>query len=168
MWGFRGTGLTCPHLLAADKETKGMRSMTNTFDFPLMPVSALYRHTSSRSSLTETASSARFRESQCISKNNLTAQSKVYRSLKQHVQHQPTKIKFCLNYYEDYTMLHTSLNRNGKLWLLCFAFYMLIIVRPEFDPFFFFFFTMKRVTQLFSGDTQRGETKGNIPLCLST
>lgn len=68
-------GLTYPHL-RADEEMKRMRSMTNTFDFPLMSVSALNRHTSNRSSLTETARLALFYESQCISKNNLTAESK--------------------------------------------------------------------------------------------
>lgn len=68
-------GLTYPHLRAGE-EMKQMKSMTNTFDFPLMSVSALYRHTSSRSSLAETAKSALFHESKCISKNYLTAESK--------------------------------------------------------------------------------------------
>lgn len=71
------TGPTCPHL-TADEERERMRSMTNTFDFSLMSVSALYRHTSSsRSSLTETARSALVYESQCISENYSTAKSKV-------------------------------------------------------------------------------------------
>lgn len=73
--------------------------MTNTFDFPLMSVSALYRHTSSRSSLTEIARSALFYESKCISKNKLVAKSTMWRSLKQHVlvQHVP----FIANYSLD-------------------------------------------------------------------
>lgn len=72
---FREGGLMYPHL-GAGEEMKQMKSMTNTFDFSLMSVSALYRHTSSRSSLTETAESALFHESKCISKNYLTAESK--------------------------------------------------------------------------------------------
>lgn len=49
------------------------RSMTNTSDLPLMSVSALHRHTSSRSGLTETARSALLYQSKCISRDNLTA-----------------------------------------------------------------------------------------------
>lgn len=73
------------------------RSMTNTSDFPLMSVSALHRHTSSRSSLTETARSALLYESKCIFKNNLTANPKVGRTLKQHVQ----RVPFIANYSQD-------------------------------------------------------------------
>lgn len=65
--------------------------MTNPFDSPLTSVSALYRHTSSRSSLAERAGSALLGESKCTSKNNLTARSTVWTTLKQHVhvQHVP-------------------------------------------------------------------------------
>lgn len=47
-WVFEKAGLTCPR---SRRGNEVARNMTDTFDFPLMSVSALHRHTSSRSSL---------------------------------------------------------------------------------------------------------------------
>lgn len=60
---------------------EAVKSMTNTFDFPLMSVSTLYLHTSSRSSLTQTARSALLYKTKYVSMNNLPAKATAWRTL---------------------------------------------------------------------------------------
>lgn len=60
---------------------EAVKSMTNTFDFPLMSVSTLCLHSSSRSSLTQTTRSALLYKTKYISMNNLPAEATAWRTL---------------------------------------------------------------------------------------